>query len=213
MPALVLFGKERFQEFERKMLKRGFKRIARKKRRPDIVAREEGVKESDIPPETHDQREVGFIFRTKGLTVIVWTSYIESMEQARDSDNGWVLIKRGNEVLYFSHPMNRTENFLYRLRLCAAIAQVRIQNRPQCPECGRFMQIVRGGGIGSRFWRCFRHAKRVNLGWDDCMPEEAMPFVRKFRNERKAYNKRVKKKGGQPSAARLARAERNRARR
>lgn len=210
MPNKVLFGEDDFKKFEQKLTKRGFKRLD-----PNIV-HEDILPEVEIgtPPRKHFKHEVGFgFFGEKGFEVVVWTTYIPPDKRARESDNGWVLIKKGNRVLYYSHPLNRTENFLKRLYISAAIAQVRIQKRPECPQCGRYMEIVRGKGIGSRYWSCFHHLKQVNRGWDCNMPPEAMPYVRRIRKERERYYKQVRAKGGQVGSARLDRADRNRKRR
>lgn len=151
MPAKVLPDKERFSLFEQYMLREGFRKLSggefsRSFKRLDLQA-----------PRPREGRETGFIFMANGLTVHVWTTFLEHEGQAREVDAGWVLITEGDRQDYYSHPLMRTEGFLRKLFRNAKIAKERVLTRPLCPNpaCSAFMKITkRRGHLKSRYWRC-----------------------------------------------------------
>lgn len=85
-----------FRAFERALLKRGFRKITR----PEFVA--EFARLDLRAPSPRTGSEAGFVFTAKGLTVVVWTSFFEALGRARDSDQGWVLIREKDERKYVS---------------------------------------------------------------------------------------------------------------
>lgn len=155
-------------------------------------------------PRFQKGRETGFYFRKNGLTVTVWTTWLEKQSQARKSDAGWVVISEDGlddeKALYFSHPIHRTKNYIVNLLNQAWIAQWRVKNRPRCPQCKRFMKIVRGRAIKSRYWRCVNkqdHQTRavVNLDWDNSLPPKAKKYLKKLRHKRTQYKKTRRQEG------------------
>ena len=155
-------------------------------------------------PRSQKGREAGFYFKENGLTVTVWTTWLEKQGQARESDAGWVVISEDGledaKAVYFSHPIHRTKNYIINLLKQAWIAQWRIKNRPHCPQCKGFMKIVRGRAIKSRYWRCANKQKHqtrtvVNLDWDNSLPPKAKEYLTKLRHKRTQYKNRRKQEG------------------
>jgi hypothetical protein len=87
----------------------GFRSITRLEVAKDIIRF--GAK----PPSPREGRESGFIFTANGLTVKVWTTWLQKEDRPREKDSGWVLITDGEEILYSSRPFHRTKNFLLNL--------------------------------------------------------------------------------------------------
>lgn len=202
MPEKVLPEAEEFAKFCESLEKRGFRRLGRGEFGKDSVRL--GL-EAPFP---RTGREVGYSFSANGLTVNVWTTFLAQEECARDQDAGWVLIKEGDTVLYFSHPLHRTKRFLYTLLGYACVARLRVLNRPLCPKCQARMDIAVGKGLKARYWRCQRpqaHGTSVNVSWDAGLPKEAMDFLRKLRKRRARYRAKLKKEGKTPGTAMLQR--------
>lgn len=151
-------------------------------------------------PSPRPGREAGFTFYANGLTVVVWTTFVESEGEAREKDAGWVLIKENDNALYYSHPVYRTKNFLYRLLERAAIAKQRVLLRPLCPACSAFMRITRGKGLKSRYWSCRSpaHPHTTRLSWDDGLPPEVLERVKAIRKKRDPYPKKREAEGKPP---------------
>ena len=177
------------------MLYRGFRRVqsAQDVLSIDLLNLDEKAK--------HGGFEVGFVFRNNGLKVYVWTTWIYEFEEARKSDAGWVLItdKKGN-TLYFAHPFHRTKNFVDTVVRYARVAKYKIEHRPLCTECNRFLDIVQGRAIKSRYWKCdhvaeHRDGKPVNLNWDYGLPEIARQYLQAHRKKRAADKLRREAKG------------------
>lgn len=155
-------------------------------------------------PRFQKGRETGFYFKENGLTITVWTTWLEKQGQARESDAGWVVISEDGlddeKAVYFSHPIHRTKNFIINLLAQAWIAQWRIKNRPHCPQCKGFMKIVRGRAIKSRYWRCSNRQKHqtravVNLDWDNSLPPKAKEYLKKMRKKRAQYKGKRRQEG------------------
>lgn len=199
MPEKVLPDIESFEAFERSLLKRGFRKIAKKefgrdKERLGLTS-----------PSPRKGRETGFIFSASGLTVVVWTTFLEAEGVARDQDSGWVLIREGDEARYFARPMMRTKNFLHRLLLAACIAKVRIENRPLCPTCKAFMKITEGQHLKQRYWSCCNGHGKVTLPWDHSLPPLVLEYLKDIRKERARYRRKLAKEGKTPGKALLKR--------
>jgi hypothetical protein len=198
MPAKKLPDKESFEAFRRALAKRGFRKRARAESRGDYV------RLALRAPSPRKGRERGYVFSANGLDVVVWTTFLEEEECAREEDSGWVLIKEGDKVRYFSRPHPRTENFLKTLLWEACIARLRVLARPLCPMCRAHMSIVYGKGHKSRFWQCKRpksHEKSQNISWDHGLPPEALEYLRPIRERRRKYLEKLRSEGKSPGAA------------
>ena len=199
MPEKVLPDAMSFAAFARSLLKRGFRKIGK---------REFGRDQERLgitPPSPRKGKETGFTFSASGLTVVVWTTFLEAEGVARDQDSGWVLIREGDEARYFARPMMRTKNFLYRLLLAACIAKVRIENRPLCPTCQAFMKITEGKYLKQRYWSCCKDHGKVTLPWDHSLPPEVLEYLKDIRNARARYRRKLAKEGKTPGKALLKR--------
>jgi len=192
VPIKVLPTKDDFLKFKHKIEELGFRQKSTVEFKKDFSRL--GLE----APRKRKGREVGFLYFANGLKVIVWTTFLKYEREARDKDEGWILIVEGDTALYFSHPIRRTEDFLMRLLRHAWIAKRRVEQRPLCPQCKKFMMIVRGKGLGSRYWRCTNrkaHGTRgyIHASWDIEMPKKAAKFIARERKNRKRYrNKRTK---------------------
>lgn len=198
MPIQVLPDAAAFGRFARALVRRGFRRITTSEFKQDFERL--GLR----APSPRNGREVGFVFAANGLTVLVWTTCVVREREARERDAGWVLIKEGDAVKYFSHPLHRTKNFLRNLLAYASIARLRVLNRPPCPKCGAQMDIVRGKGVKARYWKCVNpsvHKKSVALSWDHELPPAALDFLHLARKRRAQYRAKLRAKGGRPDTA------------
>lgn len=202
MPKKVLPDREAFECFTKKLLRRGFRKLLPEEFRENFDRMELSA------PSPREGRETGFIYKANGLTVLVWTTFLDQEDQARNTDAGWVLIKEGEAVEYFSHPLHRTKNFLHNLLLSACIARFRALNRPACPSCGVFMDIARGKNLKARYWQCNRpmvHKKPEFLPWDYGIPKEALKFLILQRGQRARYRKKRRAQGKKTGTAILQR--------
>lgn len=200
MPKQVLPNATAFKKFKHALLRRGFRQLSRTELRSDF-------KRLDLKaPSPREGREVGFRFDAGGHTAIVWSTFDEALGSARDKDAGWVLIREGDKVRYFSRPHSRTRNFLHNLLESACIAQQRMLNFPICPECRARMKIARGPAIKSRYYICrmiASHVSRrpVRLSWDHGLPALVLERVQKRRKKRQSYQEKLRKEGKAPSVA------------
>ena len=159
-------------------------------------------------PRIRKGREIGFTFSANGLTAIVWTTFLDTEDQAREEDAGWVLILERGKIKYSSHPMMRTSGFLEKLFMQAKIARERVAKRPLCPSCYGYMDIERGNGMKSRYWIC-RSAEHKEyteqFPWDFGLCQESLRFVKLERRIRGRYYRKLKKEGRKIGQAMLSR--------
>ena len=192
MPAKVLPDEERFHRFEEYMLKEGFRKLS------SLEFSSSYTRLGLQAPRSREGRETGFVFTANGLTICVWTTFLENAGRARDEDAGWVVITEGDRPGYYSHPIMRTEGFLRKLFRSAKIAKERILNRPLCPDCRAFMKITKGPSLKTRYWSCTGKARphRVQtLSWDYGLSDESIVFVKALRKARRDYRANLKKNG------------------
>ncbi len=195
-----------FAHFEQLCLKLGFRKIA-----PDEI-REQLRQLKKGPSRRIEGREVGFQFNDRGLSLRVWTTYLETEGKLREesTDSGWVLIIQNGKAVHFSRPALRTKNFLLNLYRRVWINWCRVSNRPSCPECGKYMDIKRGRHLKQRYWSCeqwkLHNTKgRHTLDFNFALPPEAKKWTEKMYKKRKKYIAQVKEAGKQPHAAMLKR--------
>jgi len=166
-------------------------------------------------------QEVGFTYYENGLTVRVWTSWLEAEGRARDrdEDSGWILICQDGKLRYAREPFHRTKNFLRNLAFWAWIGQTRAINRPPCPKCtllfpdGKrpFMDIATGPqNPRCRYWRCDRlerheEGKYVRADWDIGLSPEQKAALAPHRRKRERQYELCRAQGKEPCAALLAR--------
>ncbi len=195
-----------FAHFEQLCLKLGFRKIA-----PNEI-REQLRQLKKRSPRHVEGREAGFQFDGRGLSLRVWTTYLETEEKLREegTDSGWVLIIQNSQAVHFSRPALRTKNFLLNLYRRVWINWRRVSYRPSCPECGEYMNIKRGRHLKQRYWSCeqwkLHKAKRKRtLDFNFALPPEAKKWIQKVYKKRKKYNAKVKEAGKQPHTAMLKR--------
>jgi len=192
MPAKVLPDKKRFELFEQYMLREGFRKLSSAEFSGSYARL--GLQ----APRPREGRETGFVFTANGLTVCVWTTFLENEGQAREEDAGWVVITEGDKPSYYSHPMMRTEGFLRKLFRSAKIAKERVLNRPLCPDCRAFMKITRGPSLKTRYWSCTGKTRLHHvqtLPWDFGLSDESIIFLKALRKARRDYRTSLKKNG------------------
>ncbi len=152
------------------------------------------------PPRPRKGREVGFVFGENELKVYVWTTWLEAESEAREEDAGWVLIVKGEKILYSSHPIHRTKHFLDTLLAQARIARIRVKCRPKCWKCGEFMAIISGKALKTRYWYCGRlgHHKdnqSTFCSWDAPLLPGMKLYVKILRHKRAKYRKKLAAEG------------------
>ena len=204
MPEQRLPSHKDFSVFEEELTKRGFRRISS----PEFSSQfyRLGLK----APRPRIGRELGYLFYANEYTVFVWTTWLPKEEAARASDAGWVLIAERDNVLYFSHPIHRTKNFLQNLLMQARIACWKVRHRPLCPECLNFMSIVQGRALKQRFWKCDRKKSHVGgkerfRSWDYGLPEDVINFLKPIRKRRRKRYATLRVEGKEPHQAMLSR--------
>lgn len=200
MPAKVLPDERDFKQLESELLRLGFRHVTN-------IEFQKDFERLDLKaPRPRPGRETGFNFTANGLTVKVWTTWLIGKNEARETDEGWVLIAAGDKAVYFSHPLHRTKNFNLNLLRQAWIARWRALHRPLCPKCKNFMDIVSGRALKARYWRCVRitaHTDRkpACLDWDSGLPKRASQYVKTLRRRRARYYAKLLKQGKKPGAA------------
>jgi hypothetical protein len=204
LPEKCLPNAEKFLDFEKELALRGFRRILG----PEFSKQFNrlGLK----APRPREGRELGYLYYANEYTVFVWTTWLLKEQAAREEDAGWILIAERDKVLYFSHPIHRTKNFLQNLLMQARIARWKVVHRPLCPECLHFMSIVRGQALKQRLWKCDRkesHAGGKNRfrSWDYKLPEEAVKYLKSIRKKREKRYTALRAEGKEPHQAMLNR--------
>ena len=198
MPVKVLPSEVDFEKFSGDMAKYGFRAVTE----TEFFGSFQRLGLSN--PRNRPDREVGFTFSANGLTAIAWTTFLNTAERARDEDAGWVLISKGDQVKYFSHPLSRTAGFLNKLLKYAIITKRRVLYRPLCPVCSGSMEIVRGKGLKSRYWKCPLHPRQVKE-FDNGLTEKMKIFLKSERKARRRYRETLKKNGEKVKPAMLIR--------
>ena len=204
MEAKIPFGPDEFAKFSEKMKSEDFLEVPSAIRHYEIISR--GL----LPPERHilamAKEEIKapqtiFSCYKNGHYVFVLTTFMKAVGRPRRMAAGWVFIKRRDRVPYFVHPLYRTPNFLEKIFKCAKVNKERIALPHICPHCRRRMEIVKGSGEGSRFWRCV--AKNCDLAqnpkkfsdlrpwesFDKGLSVESLEFVKIERGWREEYRK------------------------
>lgn len=155
-----------------------------------------------IPPREITGREKTYAYHNHGYTVIVHTTYLEKEKKWRDTgtDSGWVLIREGDEAVYFARPFKRSKGFILKLLRYAWITKWKVDHRPLCSECKGYMSIHRKKGTRQYFWICNKNEyhKELNaifLPWDYMLPKKASDFVAIRREITEKYKEDNKKKG------------------
>lgn len=206
MPKKVEIVHEAFALFRKWMERRGFRLVLRGEFQRDFVRL--GL----VAPRQTEGREIGFRYNASGLEVRVWTTYLDPEGPMKSKDEGWVLIKDGDRARYYARPMHRTKHFLRKLFMCARVAQIRIQERPHCPKCEKYMRIAYGSGLKSRYWECRRtelHAdgRFAFRSWDYGLSEypKAFSFVKELRKKRLPHQMKMRADGKRTGTAVLRR--------
>ena len=193
------------------LLRLGFREMSRREVREEVIAH--GLKKYKKSTEA----EKGYVYTQKGLTVKVWTSCERSkvddcalryeefpvlreaigdeiVSRPKGTDMGWVLIVDSrNKAQYFAVPFHRTLNFVVSLCETARITQLRVQARPQCKECQKYM-VIRVEETRATYWACFQTAghgtsKAFFLDWDHALSPKAKAAAMRRRKKRKAWQK------------------------
>jgi hypothetical protein len=168
--------------------------------------------------------EVGFKFFENGLIVKLWTSCLRSkVEECRreplisddnivsrpaGEDMGWIVVTNEfNRAQYFARPTLRTKNFVKTLIQRAAITIRKVQNRPRCERCGKWMKIFRKPSRAT-FWACFHKHILVTKrptptwrGWDFALTARMLAIVTAWRKEFHRYLQAQRDKGNNPRPA------------
>jgi hypothetical protein len=204
LPKQCLPDAENLSVFEEELRSRGFRRISS----PEFSS--QFLRLGLRAPRPRFGRELGYIFHANQYTVLVWTTWLLKEQVAREEDAGWVLIAEKDKVLYFSHPIHRTKNFISNLLMQARIACWKVRHRPLCQECHNFMNIVQGRALKQRFWKCDRkelHAGGKNRfrSWDYGLPEEAVKYILPIRKKREKRYAALRAEGKEPHQAMLER--------
>ncbi len=203
MPKKALPTPEDFRQIENYLLRHGFESPP-----PEHLLKERGYRL--VPPRRVDGRETPFVFKKNGLEAWIWTSWLRNENRARENDPAWAIIVQNDTLRYAREPIKRTAKFKERLMNWAWIIWQRVSGRPICKECGLFMDIAYGRGIGARFWKCgniHRHTsgKVISLDWDFNMPPKAKKLLEARRRAKEKYRKERRAQGKDPFAARRKR--------
>ncbi len=183
-----------FEIFESRLTGFGFRPVSSAEVGRDIL--KFGLK----PPRQRSGKEAGYVYSDNGLDVYVWTTWLRDEGEAREEDAGWVLIVGDDKILYSSHPIHRTKNFLDNLLNQARVARIRVRYRPKCPQCGEFMMVVHGRVLKSRYWYCgnkTQHPTRkfVVCNWDTPLPLGMKLYVKIARHKRAQYRQKLAEEG------------------
>lgn len=168
--------------------------------------------------------EIGFKFFENGLRINAWTSCLRSqVEQCRKEplisgdvivsrppgeDVGWVVITNEfGRAQYFARPTMRTKNFVRTFIQRIAITTRKVQKRPLCETCYRWMRIFRKR-TRATFWACFhrripksKRPKPFWKGWDFALTPLMLMLVVAWRREFHRYLARERAKGHEPRPA------------
>ena len=167
--------------------------------------------------------EVGFKYFENGLMVKIWTSCLRSqvakcrrepsisddviVSRPSGKDMGWVVIAdEFNRAQYFARPTLRTKNFVKTFIQRIGITIRKVQYRPICEECGKWMKVFRKLNRAT-FWACFHQRtayerrKPVWRDWDFALKPRMLKIAKGWRKEFHRYLEREHEKGNIPRHA------------
>jgi len=152
------------------------------------------------PPRKIVGREVGYFFEANGYKVKIWTTILEDQRKPRDkgTDVGWVLITKGDVVVYYAKCFLRIDDkFFLRILRYAWIAREKVLNIPLCRECKRQMEIKRNSKTNQTYFSCenvlgHSHVGKISESWDKPLEGKlkALEFLGIRRKQTAAYNKK-----------------------
>lgn len=185
MPAQQMFTAEEFQKFLDFMQLRGL---------TVEYPRDFHTNKTRLGLVSHRKKsgsQVKLRYHNHGLTLKVCTTADSQLNEPLPKRYGWVLIDDHDEAKYFSHPFLRTEGFLRRVYYHTIINKYRIDHRPICPCCKKYMDIVRGRGVKSRYWKCPNHDHEPEtMGWDENLPQWMQNYLKPIRKARAKQKKK-----------------------
>lgn len=201
----ALTEKQKFDRFVEVLEKKGFRLIHQREKK-------EYQKAIDLtPPEGRPKRPGQIFLMYVGLTgmrVIVWPTFSPSIQDIipKGEAMGWVLVidKNSKSPEYFN-PVKRVGLYWNNLKNSAIACQQRVENRPRCKQCGKFMNIARRRGVlKARFWRCKEHLSERE-SWDYGLSPEKLEIVKAKRKPRAKYRDYREKEGKSVHTAMLKR--------
>jgi len=165
-----------------------------------------------LPKRKREGPEAGFTYTLDGYTVYVWTTFNIFTVQAKKRDSGWVLITKGDRVVYFATPKRRTKNFVKNLLNGAWEAKVHVAKRPLCEEnnCKAAMEIMCGKALGATFYGCrksIHQGKLISKSWYSVFEGKplALKHIKARSKQQRKYFAKRRKIGKDPQAARKGR--------
>jgi len=215
----VTFGK--YMELEVGLKSMGFSEIVRGEMA--VTMRAYGVR----PPRAPRAGEIGFKYVAHGYVVKVWTTCMRgAVEKCRRAglhdgsstvaevvvgrpagkDVGWIVIAdHFGRAEYFARPTLRTKNFVTTLLRRTWITKRRVERRPLCPSCHKFMWICTKQS-GATFWACRRRqshpdGRSVFKDWDASLPPKALKLARAWRKSFSTHLKKARQEGKEPRRA------------
>lgn len=168
--------------------------------------------------------EVGFKYFENGLVVKIWTSCLRSevakcrreplisddiiVSRPPGEDMGWIVITNEfNRAQYFARPTLRTKNFVKTFIQRAGITIRKVQKRPPCERCGKWMRIFRKP-TRATFWGCLhnqipigKRPKPFWKSWDFALTERMLAIAIAWRKEFHRYLTKAKEEGRDPRPA------------
>ncbi len=199
MPKKVVFTQTDFDDFVIRMRSVGFRLIGQREFKVELAAA------NVEPPTKRIGREEGFTYFMIGLRVIIWTSFVTSEGQTRDSDPGKVLILENNKIIYMGTFKRRTGFFFESLFLYALAAKEHVDTRPysKCKKLMTIFQKRRGGR--QCFWVCsikeHRHSKGCStVSWNHGLSESTLKVLTKKWDKAAAYYETIRSEGKEPGA-------------
>ncbi len=201
---VVLTEAEKFAAFLKPMIDNGFRLVPRREKT-------EYQKAIDLtPPEGRPKRpgQLPLIYtHITGMKVIVWPTFAPSIQDIIPVGEamGWVLIiSEAGKVEYFN-PVKRVGIYWNSLKDSAIACKQRVEHRPRCKECKKFMNIARRHNVlKARFWRCEEHPKERE-GWDHGVSPKKLAVLKIRRKAKALYRAKRRKAGKSTDRAMLIR--------
>ena len=157
--------------------------------------------------------EFGLTYQANGWKLYIWTSFIYSKNESRDIDAIWIIILEGDKKIYVAK-LYRTPTWHSRTLLHAIAAKARVEFRPLCPDCSRYMNI-RTNTHNAHFFACFNcgghgNKKAKFLSWDEplkklkpLVKEKVEKYLSEIRKRRDKHKKNMLAKGKIPGTRRF----------